>query len=30
MEKMEVFYTVDKNVNWGSHYKEESGYSLKS
>ena len=29
MEKRELFYTVDGNANWYSHYGEQCGDSLK-
>ena len=30
MEKRELFYTVDGNANWHSHYGEQCGDSLKN
>ena len=30
MEKRELFYTVDGNANWYSHYGEQCGDSLKN
>ena len=29
MEKREPRYTVDRNINWCSHYGEQYGGSLK-